>query len=89
MNNLKQAMADVLRIVLVVALPVILILILLILYHFMWPSSLLNTGLTFPKQSKMTYQGTDSKIIHSYLIISKNEDLQESIYAKPNFISDI
>lgn len=39
MNNLKQAMTDILRILLVVALPVILILILLLLYRFLWPSS--------------------------------------------------
>lgn len=89
MNNLKQAMTDMLRIILVVGLPVILILILLFLYRFLWPSSSLHTEPHLPQQSKMIYPDTGSSLIDSYLIISKNRDLQESIYAKTKLISDI
>lgn len=79
MNNLKQAMTDILRIVLVVALPVILIFILLLMYRFMWPSSSLNTELPSSQQSKM---------INSFDNIQKQE-LTGANYAKPDFISDI
>ncbi len=68
MNNLKQAMTDIFRIVLVVALPVILILILLFLYRFLWPSSSLHTELPFPQQGKMIDQNTNSSMINSYNI---------------------
>jgi len=55
MNNIKQALTDMLRIVLVVALPVILILALLLLYRFLWPSASIISDNPSSKQSKMIY----------------------------------
>ena len=86
MKILREAMTDMFRILLAVALPVILILALLLLYRFLWPSSSVRLDSPFSQQSKMIYPDNSNK--NTYTKIN-TYPMGTHIYDKPEVTSDL